>query len=124
MPNHFTNLEAWQCAHDLTVEIYQITTVYPKHELFHIVSQLRRASSSITANLAEGWGRHYYKDKIRFYYQARASGYEVQNFIYLSVSLGYMTDEKSKDLIRKSILILKLCNGLISSLREKAYPNT
>jgi four helix bundle protein len=88
--NHFTDLEAWKSSHELTLEIYRITKSFPSGERFGIVDQLRRASSSMTANVAEGWGRFHYLDRINFYYQAGGSGCEVQNFLILSRDLGYL----------------------------------
>ena len=64
---NFYDLDAWKQAHILVVEVYRITENFPKEELYGIVSQLRRAVSSITANIAEGFARYHFKDKIRFY---------------------------------------------------------
>ncbi|MEK7166858.1 MAG: four helix bundle protein [Patescibacteria group bacterium] len=79
---NFYNLNAWQKGHQLVLGIYKITKDFPKEEIFGTVSQLRRAASSITANIAEGFERYHFKDKIRFYYQSRGSIAEVQNFFY------------------------------------------
>ncbi|MEK7067636.1 MAG: four helix bundle protein, partial [Patescibacteria group bacterium] len=78
---NFYNLTVWKKAHELTLKIYKATRKFPKDELYGLVSQLRRAVSSIAANIAEGFERYYFKDKIRFYYQARGSAAEVQNFL-------------------------------------------
>lgn len=69
----FTDLDAWKVNYELVLKIYQVTKSFPKDERFGIVDQLRRAVSSITANIAEGWGRFHYADRIKFYYQARGS---------------------------------------------------
>ena len=76
--NNFYDLEAWKISHGLVLEIYKITKSFSKEEMYGITSQIRRAASSITANIAEGFARYHFKDKIRFYYQARASVAEVQ----------------------------------------------
>ncbi len=73
----FFDLKAWQVAHALTLKIYEITKDFPQSERFGITSQLQRAASSITANIAEGFARYHYKDKARFYYQSRGSAAEV-----------------------------------------------
>jgi four helix bundle protein len=65
---HFTDLDAWKVNHKLVLMIFKITKRFPKDERFGLIDQLRRAASSITANIAEGWGRYHFADKIRFYY--------------------------------------------------------
>jgi len=89
----FVDLNAWKVSHDLVLEIYKASTKLPKSELFGLVSQIRRAASSITANIAEGWGRYHFADKVRFYYQSRGSNAEVQNFLILSKDLGYLSEK-------------------------------
>jgi len=85
--NNFYELDAWKKGYILVLEIYKITKEFPKEELYGIVSQLRRAASSITANISEGFARYHYKDKVRFYHQARGSAAEVQNFLILASDL-------------------------------------
>jgi four helix bundle protein len=113
---NFTDLEAWQEAYDLTIKIYRLSKDFPKEEIFGIVSQLRRASVSVSSNIAEGFGRYHYKDKIKFYYQARGSATEVQNLIMICLELGYIDKENHDKSIEQLIKIQKLINGLIKSL--------
>lgn len=113
---NFYNLNAWKIAHELVLEIYKITKNFPKEELFGIVSQLRRAASSITANIAEGFARYHFNDKIRFYYQARGSVAEVQNFLILSMDLNYISKKNCEILGEKSNQVRQLINGLIRSI--------
>ena len=68
---NFYDLNTWKKAHELVIEIYNITKQFPREELYGIVNQLKRAASSITANLAEGFERYHFRDKIKFYYHAR-----------------------------------------------------
>lgn len=77
MIKNFYDLVAWQRGYQLVLDIYKITKDFPKEEMYGIVSQLRRAASSITANIAEGFERYHFKDKTRFYYQSRGSIAEV-----------------------------------------------
>ncbi len=83
----FDNLEAWQKAHRFALEVYKLTKGFPKEEQFGIVSQLRRAAASISANIAEGFARYHFRDKARFYYQSRGSIAEVENFFLLRIPL-------------------------------------
>lgn len=110
---NFYDLETWQIAHHYVLLIYTTTKNFPDAERFGIISQLRRAASSITANIAEGYDRYYFKDKIRFYYNARASAAETQNFLFLSRDLGYITIEQCTKIFEKSNDVRKLINGLI-----------
>lgn len=119
--NNFYDLNAWKKGHLLVLEIYRITENFPKEELYGIVSQLRRASSSITANIAEGFSRYHFKDKIRFYYNSRGSVSEVQNFLLLAKDLKYIDLETCKTLGEKANEVGKLINGLIKSIDKNNY---
>jgi len=87
--------------------------------VFGITSQLRRASSSVTANMAEGFARYHYNDKIRFYYQARGSVAEVQNFLLLARDLKLIDKESCQQLGETSKDVEKLINGLIRSIEKQ-----
>jgi len=118
--NHFSDLEAWKKAYSFTIQIYQLTKSFPKEERFGIISQLQRAACSITANIAEGFSRYHYKDKTRFYYQARASLSECQNFLIISKGLKYINNDTYTELYKLSIEIIKLINGLINSQKSRS----
>jgi len=77
--NDFYQLDTWKEGHKLALLIYKETKSFPKEEKCGATNQLRRAASSITANIAEGFGRYHYADKIRFYHQARGSVKEAKN---------------------------------------------
>jgi four helix bundle protein len=115
----FYDLDAWGRGHELVLAIYKITEDFPKNELYGVVSQLRRATSSITANIAEGFARFHFNDKIRFYYQARGSIAEVQNFLLLAKDLGYIDLEECKKLGEKANEVAQLINGLIRSIESQ-----
>ena len=117
--NNFYDLNAWKVGHKLVLEIYKMTDSFPSSEKYGVVSQLQRASSSVTANIAEGFARYYYKDKIRFYYQARGSVAEVQNFLLLAKDLNYININKCKELGEQANSAGKLINGLIKSTEKQ-----
>lgn len=114
----FTDLYAWKKSYDLSLEIYKITENFPQKEKFGIINQLRRAAYSVCANIAEGFGRYYFKDKIRFYYQARGSATEIQNFILLSKDLGFIEENRALVLFDKSEKVAKNINGIIYSINK------
>lgn len=117
--NNFHDLDAWKKAHSLTLEIYKITKDFPKEEKYGITSQIRRAASSIGANIAEGFARYHFKDKIKFYYQARGSVAEVQNFLLLAKDLGLIEEKICKNLGEKANDVRRLINGLIKSIENQ-----
>lgn len=73
----FTDLNSWKVSHDLVLSIYKLTEKLPEKEKFGLISQIKRASVSITSNIAEGFGRQTYKEKVQFYYMAHGSLTEV-----------------------------------------------
>jgi four helix bundle protein len=88
----FTDLETWKNSHKLVLEVYKLTKVFPKSETFGLISQLQRASVSITSNIAEGFGRQTIKEKIQFYYQAHGSLTEIKNQLILAKDLKYISE--------------------------------
>ncbi|MFC1622996.1 four helix bundle protein [Patescibacteria group bacterium] len=115
---NFYNLDAWKKSHVLCIAIYKITANFPREENYGITSQLRRATSSVGANIAEGFARFHYKDKIRFYYHARGSAAESQNFLLLAKDLGYINIKDCEKLGKDLNEVSKLINGLIRSIEN------
>ncbi len=101
---------------ELTLAIYRIVKDFPTEEKFGLISQMQRASTSIMANIAEGFERYHTKDKIRFYYLSRGSLAEVQCFLMICSRLQYVSDEISNELLAQTERIAQLINGLIRSL--------
>jgi len=112
---HFTDLEAWKEAHKLTLLVYKYTALFPKYELFGIVSQLRRAAVSIESCIAEGFSRYHFKDRLNFYYDARGSIAEVQTQLLISRDLGYLDLEKFNEVYEQSKKVAIILGGLITS---------
>lgn len=115
----FEQLEAWQHAIDLAVNIYHLTDMFPKSEIYSLTNQMRRASSSVSANLAEGYGRHGYKEKLQFYKIANGSLLEVKSFCYLAQRLEYISQKQLDTIMPSFVSLQKLINALIRSIREK-----
>ncbi len=114
----FEQLTVWQESQLFAVNIYKLTRDFPKDEIFAITSQLRRAASSVSANIAEGFGRSSTKDKIHFYTMAYGSLLEVKNFLYLAEKLGYLQKSELDMLINHSISCQKLINSFKSGLSK------
>lgn len=112
--NSFEQLEVWQESQNLAVFVYKITKSFPSDELFAITNQLRRAASSISANIAEGFGRMSVKDKTHFYTMAYGSLLEVKNFLYLSNKLNYLTDQN----LQNALLRCTSCQKLIIASKK------
>ena len=114
----FTDLFAWQEGHKLVLEIYQKTITFPREELFGLTSQMRRSAASITANLAEGFSRQSYKDKLRFYFISQGSVTELQDQLLIARDIKYINLQEFKNLAIQAITVHKIINGLIKSTKE------
>jgi len=90
---NYKDLLVWKKAHQLTLEIYKTVSTYPKEEIYSLVSQLKRASSSIATNIAEGTGRFSQKDLTHFLQIALGSSHEVEYLLLLSKDLGFINNE-------------------------------
>lgn len=113
----FEQLHVWQEAQNWAVAVYKVTKSFPDDERFGITSQIRRSVSSISANIAEGFGRKSPKDKLHFYVIAYGSTLETKNFLYLSNKLDYLDDEELNKLIQQGISVQKLLNAFMRPLR-------
>ena len=113
----FEDLTVWQESQHLAVEVYKVTKLFPKEELFAMTSQLRRAASSISANIAEGFGRSSKNDKLHFYTMAYGSLLEVKNFLYLAEKLEYIGPSELNSLLEHSTSCQKLINAFKSGLK-------
>ena len=108
----------WQKAHELVLDIYKTTRDFPKEELFALTSQMKRASSSIPTNIAEGCGRGSDKDFCRFLYISFGSANELEYQILLSVDLNFINSERGQKLLVQIEEIKKMLNGLITKLNN------
>lgn len=115
---HFTDLQAWQEGHKLVILIYQITEQCPQSEMFGSTNQIRRAVTSITANIAEGFSRFSYKDRVRFYYQSRGSISEVENFLLIIKDLKFISIEDFNESWSQCEKVASIVNGLINSTKK------
>ena len=115
---HFTDLLVWQKSYELTLDIYHLTKIFPDDEKFALTNQLRRASVSLTSNIAEGFGRDKPNDKSHFYTMALGSLYEVESQLIIAKGLGYLTPKNYEDLVNKCTEIAKMSTVLIKKVRS------
>lgn len=114
----FTNLIAWQKGHELVLTIYKLTKTFPKEETYSLVDQMRRCVISITSNIAEGFSRKSYKEKIQFYSMALGSTTELQNQLLVARDVGYIAKEQFIKIAVLTVEVHKLINGLIKGSRK------
>ena len=108
----FEDLVVWQESQNLAVQVYEITKQFPREEVFGITSQIKRAVSSVSANIAEGFGRPTLKDKLQFYTIAYGSVLETKKCLHRSPRLVYMAEVHLDALLDTTVSCQKLFNGL------------
>ena len=109
----FRDVIVWQKAHAFTLALYRATEAFPKHELFALTSQLRRAAASIPSNFVEGFRKRTKPDKLRFYNIAQGSADECLYQLILAHDLTYSdTTSLQADLEEVSRLLQGYINGL------------
>ena len=114
----FEKLEVCQNARKFVRDIYKVTRKFPEEEKFGITNQIRRASTSITANLAEGTSRSTNKDKLKFINISYTTTIEVINFLILSFDLEFIIEEEYSEMREKAEKITNQINSLYNSLNK------
>ena len=107
------DLIVWQKSIELSLLIYKQTTTFPSHELFGLVSQIRRASTSIASNIAEGFGRKSRVDFKRFVRISLGSLNEVKTQLHLCFKLGYLNEEDKCKMNQLSEEISKMMHSIL-----------
>ncbi|WP_395945736.1 four helix bundle protein [Brevundimonas sp.] len=113
------DLKVWQIALDLTESLYRLSERWPKHELYGLTSQVRRAAVSVAANIAEGAGRKTTGEFIQFVGIARGSLAEVETLVILARRLDYIGEEVCHALMQDILELGRMISGLIQSLERK-----
>jgi four helix bundle protein len=116
--NYFTDLDAWKEGHKLVLQIYKTTKRFPTDERYALADQMKRAAVSITSNIAEGFSRQSYKEKIQFYSTSLDSVTETQNQLFVARDVNYTPNEEFSVLFEQSIKVRKIINGLIKSSKN------
>ena len=113
----FTELTVWQKARALALMIFRLTEKYPPSDQFGIVAQVRRSAASVTANIAEGFGRGTTKELLRSLQIARGELEETRSFMLLSLDLGRISQDEFDDVNAHCDSVGQLINALGRKLR-------
>jgi four helix bundle protein len=114
----YKELKVWQKSHEFVLSIYRSLSGFPKEETYNLVSQLKRASTSIPSNIAEGTGRFTPKDFAHFLQNALGSAHEVEYQLLLSKDLGFITIEMYSSLVQDINEIKAMLIMLIKRVRS------
>lgn len=112
----FRQLQVWHKAHQLTLTLYQLTASFPRHEIYGLTSQIRRAAVSIPSNLAEGCGRDGDAELARFCSIARGSASELEYHLLLAHDLKLITSSDYGRLAEQTTEIKRMLTALIQKL--------
>lgn len=116
----FEDMSVWVDSQNFAVLIYEITKTFPSDELHSLTNQMRRASSSISANIAEGFGRRSVRERSQFYRIAYGSLLETKNFVYLSRRLNYIDADSETQLLAASEGLQKQINAILKYFSSHA----
>jgi four helix bundle protein len=116
----YRDLRVWKEAMDLAVQCYEATKAFPREEMFGLVTQIRRAASSVPANIAEGYGRESTGSYAHFLRTAQGSLKELETHLLLATRVGLMPEAKSEPLIQHSDVVGRMLRGLIRSIERSA----
>ena len=114
----FKKLRVWEKSHKLTLRVYKATGSFPPEEMYGIVSQMRRASSSIAANIAEGCGRDGNAELARFLGIAMGSASELEYHLILARDLSMVGEDQYDQLDRETTEVKRMLTSLIQRLRS------
>ncbi len=109
----YLELDVWKHTRNLVLDVYNLTSIFPKEEQYSLVSQMRRCVVSVPSNIAEGHGRKTTKDSLNFFYISRGSLFELETQLYLSSDLEFIHKDNLEIVLEKITSCKKMLNGLI-----------
>ena len=118
--NSYRDLRVWQEAMKLSVALYKATEGFPKHELYGLTNQMRRAAVSVPSNIAEGKGHRSDREFTNFLHHARGSLLELQTQIEIAWHLQYLDDKAKEALLNQAWQVGRGLNGLIKAFRTES----
>lgn len=120
----FTSLDVWKKCRELKLILYkEVFPKLPNDEKYNLLDQIRRACTSTTSDIAEGYGRYHYQESIQFYRISRGSLYELKDHIISCFDLGYVKEELIQKIMIEIEEATKLLNGYIRYLEQRKVSN-
>lgn len=119
MYRSFSEMPAWQQAMEIAERIHALTDNLPRKEDYGLTSQVRRSALSISANIAEAFGRRHLLDKVNFYYHARGSLTETQSHLEYSKRVGYLSPEEADSLQQSLTELYNEINKIVVTLKNQ-----
>lgn len=120
----FEELDCWKRANTLRVNLSALVKSFPAEEKFRLTDQIIRASRSVTANIAEGYGRFHYQEYTQFCRQSRGSLYELMDHLIVAADERYITGEQLNDYKQQISDCLAVLNGFINYLKKAKLQNS
>lgn len=114
----FEELDCWKMAADLRRKVSELAKSFPSDEKYRLVDQIIRASRSVTANIAEGYGRYHHQEYAQFCRQSRGSLYELIDHLLVAKDEGYISDAQLDQLKNEISDCSGVLNGFINYLRK------
>jgi len=120
----YRELKVWQKSMDLVEEGYKLTAGFPKHELYGLTSQLRRAAVSVAANIAEGHGREHLGDYLRSLSIANGSLMELETHLLIGRRMSYISAEEEQGFLQRAAEVGRMLAGLVRALKRRSLADT
>jgi four helix bundle protein len=117
-PRSYQDLDVWQVSMSLAEAVYRFTRAFPRDEIFGLTSQMRRASVSIPANIAEGYGRAQRRSFVQFLRIAQGSTKELETHAILAARVGLLPEDAALHVERECDRIGRMLRNLIGSLKD------
>ncbi len=115
----FRTLRVWHKSHQLVLDVYRVTSDFPKSEVYGLMSQLRRSSASVPANIAEGCGRASDAELAHFLQVAMGSASETEYHLLLAHDLGFLGDADHERLTASVVEVKRMLTAFLQTLREE-----
>ncbi len=119
----YKELRVWQKAMEVVVAVYRLTDEFPRHEIYALTAQMRRAAVSIPSNIAEGYRRGTRKEYRNFLLISFGSGSELETQLELSVRIGYVTADAARDTVTMLDEVLRMLNVMVHKLATGPTPH-
>lgn len=110
------DLEVWKVGGELRRQLYQLARRLPEYERYNLAGQIRRAAVSLTANIAEGYGRYHFKENVQCCRVSRGSAYELLDHVITSRDESYLNEDDFQALRQELFKFIRLLNGYIKSI--------